>query len=60
MFYLNNFYVNLYIGSDQTCTVTVGKVLSEEYQLNTLQDVPKITKTIEITNNNLIVRIWMP
>jgi hypothetical protein len=25
-----------------------------------IQGVPKKTKTIEITNNNLIVRIWMP
>jgi hypothetical protein len=25
-----------------------------------IQGVPEKTKTIEITNNNLIVRIWMP
>jgi hypothetical protein len=25
-----------------------------------VQGVPKKTKTIEITDNNLIVRIWMP
>jgi hypothetical protein len=27
---------------------------------NDLQGVPQKTKTIEITNNNLIVRIWVP
>jgi hypothetical protein len=26
----------------------------------TIQGVPKKPKTIEITDNNLIVRIWMP
>jgi hypothetical protein len=31
-----------------------------EIALEELQGVPKKTKTIEIINNNLIVRIWMP